>query len=69
MDAIVPALSGIDGSLAPEEALSRAVEANVRWTVRQIAESPEGRTRVAEGVMRLVGAIYDIRTGRVRLLE
>jgi carbonic anhydrase len=46
-----------------------AVEANVRHTVRTILESPEGRARAAEGVMKLVGAVYDLATGRVRFLE
>jgi carbonic anhydrase len=46
-----------------------AVEANVRWTMRQIAESPEGRARMAEGVYRLVGAVFEIETGRVQFLD
>jgi hypothetical protein len=33
-----------------------------------IIESPEGQARVAEGWMKIVGAIYEIRTGRVRFL-
>jgi carbonic anhydrase len=49
--------------------LARAVEANVRWTMRQILETPEGRERQAEGRVKLVGAIYEIETGRVRFLE
>lgn len=69
VDSIVPAVADIDADLPPADILSRAVEANVRWTMRQIAESPEGRARVADGDMRLVGAIYDLASGRVRLLE
>jgi len=45
------------------------VEANVRWTMRQILESPEGKARVAAGEYKLVGAIYDMVSGRVRFLE
>jgi carbonic anhydrase len=37
--------------------------------MRQVAESPEGLARLAEGQYRLVGAICDIETGRVRFLE
>ena len=37
--------------------------------LRQIAESPEGRVRLGRGDMRLVGGIYEIASGRVRLLE
>jgi carbonic anhydrase len=65
---VVPGLPELDPELAPEERLSRAVENNVRWTVRQVLESPEGRARVAEGWMKIVGAVYEIETGRVRFL-
>lgn len=65
---IAPALPEPDPQLPPAERLSRAVEANVRWTVRQILDTPEGRSRVAEGRMKIVGAVYEIGTGRVRLL-
>ena len=40
---IVPGLPDLDPQLSPDEQLSRAVEGNVRWTVRQILDSPEGR--------------------------
>jgi carbonic anhydrase len=36
--------------------------------MRQFHESPEGRARAAEGRIRVVGAVYEIATGRVRLL-
>ena len=65
---ILPGLPGLDPTLSPEEQASRAVESNVRWTVHQILDSPEWKARMAEGRMKLVGAIYEIETGRVRLL-
>src|SRR5688500_18389546 len=43
---VVPGLPDLDPQLPPEERLSRAVENNVRWTVRQILDSPEGQARV-----------------------
>src|SRR5580692_9683895 len=49
VDSIVPALSDLDAQLPPQEALARAVEANVRWTVSQILNTPEAQARVAEG--------------------
>ncbi len=69
VDSILPALAGVDLELPPPARLARAVESNVRWTVRTIIESPEGRARVAEGRIKCVGAIYEIETGRVRFLE
>ena len=40
----------------------------MRWTVRQILETPEGRARLAEGHKKIVGAVYDVKTGRVKFL-
>jgi carbonic anhydrase len=36
--------------------------------MRQLRETPEGRARMAEGVLKLVGAVYELNTGQVRLL-
>jgi carbonic anhydrase len=69
LTSIVPGLPEFDSQDAPDEQLSRAVEANVRWTVRQILDSPEGRARVAEGQLKIVGAVYDIETGCVKFLQ
>ena len=68
LDDLLPGLTDIDPQLPPAAQLESAVEANVRWSMRQILESPEGRTRIAERAMKLVGAVYEIATGRVRLL-
>jgi carbonic anhydrase len=68
LQSILPGIPDLDPKLSPEERLSRAVESNVRWTVRQILDSPEGRARMAEGRMKVTGAVYEIETGRVRLL-
>jgi len=69
LQSILPALEEIDAYAEPAIQVEQAVEANVRWTMRQIAESPEGRARAADGVYKLVGAVFEIATGRVRLLE
>src|SRR6478736_2813348 len=69
LDSVVPGLPDFDAGLPPGEQLSRAVESNVRWTVRQILETPEGRARVAERWMKIVGAVYELETGRVRFLS
>jgi carbonic anhydrase len=68
VDNIMPGLSGLDLRLPPKELLSAAVEANVRWTMRQIKETPEARAAMATGRMALAGAVYDLQSGRVRLL-
>lgn len=65
---ILPGLEGIGADLAPQAQLTAAVEANVRWSMRQLLETPEAKARMAEGVMKLVGAVYELTTGRVRFL-
>jgi carbonic anhydrase len=66
---IEPAFDNLDATLPPAALLSAAVEANVRWTLRQLHESPEGKHRAAQGDIKLVGAVYELSTGHVRLLE
>ena len=68
VDSILPGLAGLDLKLSLEAMNAQAVEANVRWSMRQILETPEGRERQAEGQLKLVGAIYEIETGQVRFL-
>ena len=66
VNSILPSLPEFDPQSSLETRLSKAVESNVRWTVQKILGSSEGRTRVAEGRMRVVGAIYDLTSGVVR---
>ncbi len=68
VQSMLPGIPDLDARLPPEERLARAVESNVRWTVRRILDSPEGQARLAEGRMKVIGAVYEIETGRVRLL-
>jgi carbonic anhydrase len=69
LESVLPGLPDLDMQLSPEDQLSRAIEGNVRWGVRQILDSPEGQARLAEGRMKIVGAVYEIETGRVRFLS
>jgi carbonic anhydrase len=66
---ILPGLPKPDPALSPEDQVNAAVEANVRWSMRQLIETPEGQARMAEGVVKLVGAVYELTTGRVRFLD
>ena len=66
---IAPALDTLDRTLPPAALLSAAVEANVRWTIRQVLETPEARARAARGDIKLVGAVYELDSGRVRFLD
>jgi carbonic anhydrase len=69
LNAILPALEGLDATQSFESQMRCAVEANVRRSVRQLAATPAGRAALAEGRIQLGGAIYQLETGRVRFLE
>lgn len=69
LERILPGLDAVDPALPPDEMLRTAVEANVRWTVAQLLAAPEAKARLAEGDLRLVGAVYELATGRVRFLD
>jgi carbonic anhydrase len=69
IDSILPALSDVPPDGSPSDLLARGVESNVRWTMNQILSTPEGRARATEGKLKLVGAVYELATGRVRILS
>ena len=69
VDNLIPGMVNVDPRLDKAAQLEQAVVANVRWTMTRILQSPEGQVRVVEGRMRLVGAVYEIATGRVRFLD
>ena len=51
LDNIVPGLQDSADGLSPEDEMNRAVDANVRWSIHQLLETPEGKQRLEEGVM------------------
>jgi carbonic anhydrase len=68
LENILPALKGLDAKQPAGALLRAAVEANVRHTMRELLRTPEAKARLAEGRIRLAGAVYDLETGRVRFL-
>jgi carbonic anhydrase len=68
LENISPALEAVDPTLPPEEMLRAGVEANVRWTLRQVTESPEWQARLGEDDRQALGAVYEMATGHVRFL-
>jgi carbonic anhydrase len=65
---ILPGMATIRLDGPPEQQLSQAVEANVRWSMHQVLETPEGQNASRLGA-KLVGAVYEIASGRVRFLS
>jgi len=69
LDNVLPGLRDLPPDLAPDEEVRAAVEANVRWSMHQLLETPEGKARLVEGTMKLVGGVYELESGRVRFLQ
>jgi carbonic anhydrase len=69
LDSIIPGLRDLPKALAPHERQNAAVEANVRWSMQQLLETPEAKARAREGTMKLAGAVYELESGRVRFLS
>ena len=69
LENIIPALEGLDATQPGERVLSSAVEANVRHTVRQLLDTPEAKANLGPDGPRLVGAVYELESGRVRFLD
>ncbi len=69
IDRIKPGLAELPASLQGPDRIHRAVEANVRWAMRQLAELPEGKQRLEDKSVTLVGAVYELDKGKVRFLD
>ena len=70
VNSIVPGLSEHDDDhVSAQQQLARAVEANVRWSMKQLLDTPEGKKAARRGQKKLVGAVFEISSGRVRFLK
>jgi carbonic anhydrase len=69
LECITPGLPQRDPAVSTESQIDAAVEANVRWSMKQLLQTPEARVRLEEGAIKLVGGVYDLATGRVQLLD
>ena len=65
---IDPGLKDLDMNAPHSAALAAAVEANVRWSVAQLAGLSGPKEAIRDGRIILAGAIYELETGRVRFL-
>lgn len=66
---IKPGLRELDFNQSWENLLHAAVEANVRWSMQQLLMFPEAKRALEEKHVILMGAVYELKTGRVRFLS
>lgn len=64
--AILPALEEVKDNTG--DAVDRAVVANVHWQIKQLKQSPLLAERLQSGRLKIVGARYDLDTGKVAIL-
>src|SRR6185295_8372829 len=69
VDLIKPGLPKTLPGDTPEKRVSAAVEANVRWSIKQLAQLPDAKKALESKRIMLVGAVYELATGRVRFLQ
>jgi carbonic anhydrase len=66
---IEPNLKTVPPSGNEAERVRQAVEANVRGSLQQLGEAAVLKEKIASGEIRLVGAVYDLGSGRVHWLR
>jgi carbonic anhydrase len=69
LEHILPALRTLDPSLQGAQRVNAGVEANVRQSADALAQMPEGKRFIEQNLARLVRAVYELGTGRVRVLD
>ena len=69
LNQIGPALKDLDPALSQTERVHRGVEANVRQSVRQLQATADLMKPHEGAAPMIVGAVYELDTGKVRLLQ
>jgi carbonic anhydrase len=69
INSIKPGLTKLDLNQDRDSLLRAAVEANVRWSIQQLSALPEAQKVLEEKYVTLLGAVYELNTGRVRFLD
>lgn len=66
---IEPATFGLPEELSRKERIELAIQRNVQLAVRRLSRVPALHHRITSGEVKIVGAIYDMHTGKVQFLD
>jgi carbonic anhydrase len=66
---IEPAVVGLSGTMPRQQRIHQAVKRNVELAVRRLSRVPDLRRSINAGRIKIVGAVYDMHTGKVVVLE
>ena len=69
LEMIKPGLTNVDLKQERKALLRSAVEANVRWSMKELLLLPEAQRALKERRAALVGAVYELESGKVRFLD
>ncbi len=69
VDLIEPGIPEAQPGHTHEQRIDAAVEANVRFSLKQLAQQPDVNAIIAAKKVQLVGAVYELNTGNVRFLD
>jgi carbonic anhydrase len=69
VESVVPGTWGVPTDLEPAERIKAAVKQNVRRQVERLSRQDVFGPHVREGKLAIVGAYYEIATGRVEFLD
>jgi carbonic anhydrase len=69
LDLITPGLKSLDRQRPRGELITAAVEANVRRSMDHVAHCPQVARLLEAKLASLLGAVYELETGRVRFLK
>jgi carbonic anhydrase len=69
IQSIKPGLKQLDLKLEHDALMRAAVEANVRWSMQELLALPEAKLAIKEKRVSLIGAVYELNSGRVRFLD
>ena len=66
---IEPAIMGVSEALPREKRIELTVKRNVELAVRRLSRIPDLHRSVSAGKAKIVGAVYDMHTGKIAVLE
>jgi len=66
---IEPAIIGISQDLPRDQQIDQAVKNNVELAVRRLSRVPDLRRSINTGNVKIAGAVYDMHSGKVDILE
>jgi carbonic anhydrase len=69
IDQIEPSLASVDRKLSVEDQVRAGVEANVLQSTTILSALPELAKSIQAKTLKIIPAVYDLQTGRVRLLK